>query len=345
MNHLLPPAEALAANALVVCGVFLLLLALFAQKQVGWALLSFLRLFLAYISAPILTLAGMVGDLVAFGRQGDAIVMNEGRPSLLRTVLALGRGLTVLTALVVLAVGLVTSVNLLLPDPDAVRALKRLEASVAESRVEADAARSRLTTFQAQLPAKKAQVVSAFRESRKQTIEVAEKDQAAAVAAVQGNEEVKNVLSAVQSYLALKSSDLPPWMLSQVMDAVENHLREKLPADQQGPVRQYAEAWKRRHIAAQELATFNEQDMLRSLDDDQKQLAAKAQDAEEVWKARNDQLPGARREARWRPDVAGTALAIAFGQTFGLVWMAGLALEVLARLLDLGDDVKAIRWK
>lgn len=343
MNHFLPPAEALMANAIAVLAVFLVLLALLARKETGWALLSFLRLLLAYMTAPLLTLVGMVRDLVAFGRHGDAIVMNEGRPSLLRTVLALGRGLVVATALVVLAAGTVTAANLLLPDPDAVQALKRLEASVAKARQDSEAAASKLSSFQAQLAARKAQLVTSFRETRKQAQAEAEKEQAAAVAAVQGNEAATKVLGEVQTYLAGKQADLPSWALDQVMTAVENHLRQNLPADQQAPVRQYAEAWKRRHLAALELATFSEADMLRSLDAEQQQLKAQADEAASDLKAEASRLPQAREQARWRPDAAGTALAIALGQTFGLIWTAGLVLEVLARLLDLGDDVRAIR--
>lgn len=337
-------SEGIGAGLLGMAVLFVLFLAIFARGATGWVLLGFLKVLWATLAEPITYLSRMVHQFsgVGKGRTPGATRVGHG---LLPTFLFYLQVVLVVGAIGVLSAGAYLSWNALHPPADAEKYLEITRKELAEIKQNLDSSQLSLKGLEGNLAQKKSEAMTMFKGERQKTIQAADLEMANAEKAVQKDANLSDALVKIKAFLADKSAPTNTWEPSDAKEKVETYLSNNVIADYaaKAPLQTYIEQWHKKMVAQVELATFNEAQITRQMEQEHQELAQRVASLQADFKTQGQIVERAADAASLRFGAALLTLILTFGQFIGFIWVAGLCLELFEKALQFFAHVADIR--
>lgn len=329
---------------IALCILFLLFLAVFARVKTGWVLLGFLRIIGTLFAEPVRYLNRIILQHAKIGAGNLKEAPGPGK-GLLATLLLYLQVTVAVGAIGILSVGTLAAWKAFRPPPGTAERLADGRKSLDAARKELESKRDSLKVLESAIGQKKAEAVTRFKSEHQQAIKDATLAMSNAEKAARLDPAGADNMGKISRFLADKSSPTTTWEPQDPKEKVESYINDNVPegSPSRAPLQNYIDEWFRKMVAQVELATFDENQIVRQVEAERIALGNAIAERETQLAEMTGQIGELENEASFRPRGALLALALAAGQFLGFIWAFGLLLEILELTLRLAGNLQEIR--
>ena len=306
--------------------------------------MGFLRVVAALFVEPVRYLQRLIHQCAGIGEDGLG-AENPRKQGLLATMLSYLQVALVIGAIGGLAFGILGTWNTLQPSPGAVEQLHEARTEYAQLKENLASSQERLRAMETGMAQKRTEAVATFKGERQRIINEAIREMANAERTAVGQPGGADALGKIKTFIAGKQSLSMTWEAKDTWGKLDSFLNYNpaLDANAKTALHAYVDQWQKKSLAQIELATFDENQILRQLEADRQRLAEETKRLESAVQSRARYVERCEEAASFRFKSATLVLLTSLLQCLGLIWGAGLLLEFFETGLRVARHIHEVR--